>query len=127
MVVPNLQAAAGAMALGYGGGCPAFTVVLRRVTWPVRFRPIIPMKFESNANPKEFLAIYSTTMVAAGAYEKVMANWFPMALNGTSLSWIMHQPKESIHSWAELCARFVSVFQGCFKCPGTLIQLHTIV
>ena len=66
-------------------------------------------------------------MVAARANEKIMANWFPMALKGTTLSWLMHLPKESIHSWAELCTRFVSAFQGGFKRPGTLIQLHAIV
>src|SRR4051812_46372395 len=66
-------------------------------------------------------------MVAAKEDAKIMANWFLMALKGTSLSWRMHLPKESIRLWAELCTRFMSAFQGCFKRLGTLSQLHTIV
>ena len=66
-------------------------------------------------------------MVAARATKKIMANWFPMALKGMPLSWLMHLPKESIQSWMELCTLFVSAFQGGFKHPGTLIQLHAII
>jgi hypothetical protein len=120
-------AEAGAAALEYGGGCLAFTPALRQVAWPSKFHPIVPVKFEGNTNPKEFLALYSTAMVAARANEKIMANWFPMALKGTALSWLMHLPKESISSWGELCTRFVSTFQGGFKRPGMLIHLHAIV
>ena len=109
------------MAFEYGGGCLAFTPILRQVAWPSKFHPIVPVKFEGNTNPKEFLALYTTAMVAARANKKIMANWFPMELKGTDLSWLMHFPKESIHSWTELCTRFVSAFQGGFKRPGTLI------
>jgi hypothetical protein len=39
----------------------------------------------------------------------------------------MHLPKESVGSWNELCVRFASAFQGGFKHPEKLIQLHSIV
>ena len=97
------------------------------MVWQSKFRPVVPVKFEGTTNPKEFLALYTTAMVAAKADDKIMANWFPMALKGTALSWLMHLPKESIRSWTELCTHFVSAFQGGFKRPGTIIQLHAIV
>nr|XP_051209760.1 uncharacterized protein LOC127327023 isoform X1 [Lolium perenne]XP_051209761.1 uncharacterized protein LOC127327023 isoform X1 [Lolium perenne] len=52
----------------------------------------VPVKFKGNTN----LALYTTAMIAAGANEKIMVNWFPMALKGMTLSWLMHLPKESI-------------------------------
>nr|XP_051216298.1 uncharacterized protein LOC127333897 [Lolium perenne] len=91
------------------------------------FQPLIPVKLEGNTNPKELLALYNTAMVATGANQKIMANWFPRDLKGTALSWLMHLPKESIVLWGELCILFVSAFQGGFKCPGALIQLYSIV
>jgi hypothetical protein len=97
------------------------------VALPSKFRPIVLVKFEGNTNPKEFLALYSTDMVAARANEKIMANRFPMALKGMFLSWLMHFPRESIRYWEELCTRFVRAFQGGFKRHGMLIQLHAIV
>jgi hypothetical protein len=117
----------GTAALAYEGGCLAFTPTLRQVAWPSKFRPIVPVKLEGNTNPKEFLALYCIAVVAARDNEKIMANWFPMALKGMALSWMMHFPKESVRSWGELCTRFVSVFQGGFKCPGTLIHLQSVV
>jgi hypothetical protein len=33
-------------------------------------------------NPAEFLQIYSTSILAAGGNEAIMANYFPIALTG---------------------------------------------
>jgi hypothetical protein len=35
-------------------------------------------------NPAEFLQIYSTSILAVGANEAIIANYFPVALTGTS-------------------------------------------
>ena len=37
-------------------------------------------------------------MVAAGADQRVMANWFLLALGPTPQKWIMNQPEGSIQS-----------------------------
>jgi hypothetical protein len=89
---------AGAATLEYVGGCIAYTPALRQVAWPSKFRPLVYVKFEGNTNPKELMAHYTTAMVATGANQK--ANRFPMALKGTTLSWLMHLREESIGSWA---------------------------
>jgi hypothetical protein len=49
-----------------------------------------------------------------------MANWFPLVLKPTARSWLMNLPTNSIGSWAGLCEQFVSMFQGSYKCMGTM-------
>jgi hypothetical protein len=39
------------------------------VARPSKFRPIVPINFEGSTNLKEFLALYTTAMVAAKANE----------------------------------------------------------
>ena len=56
-------------------GCRAFKTELRSVTWPGKFKPDLP-----TADPPEFLQLYELGIEAANGDEKVMANWFPMAL-----------------------------------------------
>jgi hypothetical protein len=65
---------AGTGAVDYGGGCLALRPSLRQVNWPSKFRPSIPVIYDGDTNPTSFLQIYSTTMVAAGADQRVMAN-----------------------------------------------------
>jgi hypothetical protein len=50
------------------------------------FRPHLPEKYDGVVNPAEFLQIYSTSILAAGRNEAVMANYFPIALTGTARS-----------------------------------------
>ena len=66
-------------------------------------------------------------MVSSGADQQIMANWFPMTLQSTARSWIMHLPEASIYSWPQFCERFVGAFQGGYQRPGMLGDLHTIV
>ena len=52
-------------------------------------------------------------MQAAGARgDKVLANYFPLALKPNVMSWLMHLPMDSISSWADLCHEFVGAFTG---------------
>ena len=44
--------------------------------------------------------------------DKVMANWFPMALKDGPHYWLMNLLEASISSWAELCSQFVANFKG---------------
>ena len=72
----------------------------------------------------EFLTLYTIGIQAAGGDDKVMANWFPMALKDAARSWIMNVPEGSIASWGDLCDAFIAnVGQqaGSFqtRCPST--------
>ena len=61
-------------------GCLAFTSELRSIAWPCKFKPDLPPRYDGTADPVEFLQIYELGIKAANGDEKVMANWFPMAL-----------------------------------------------
>ena len=62
------------------GTSAAFTRSLRRVVCPVKFKPDLPPGYDGKNNPLEFLHLYTLAIQAACSDDKVMANWFPMAL-----------------------------------------------
>nr|ABF94078.1 retrotransposon protein, putative, unclassified [Oryza sativa Japonica Group] len=78
-----------------GVGCRAFVASLRNVRWPPRFRPTITEKYDGSVNPAEFLQVYTTGIEAAGGDDRVMANFFPMALKGQARGWLMNLPPAS--------------------------------
>jgi hypothetical protein len=45
------------------------------VVWPSKFRPHLLKKYDGTINPIEFLQIYTTSILAAGGNEVVMANF----------------------------------------------------
>nr|ABA99910.2 retrotransposon protein, putative, unclassified [Oryza sativa Japonica Group] len=109
-----------------GAGCRAFVASLRNVRWPPRFRPTITEKYDGSFNPAEFLQIYTTGIEAAGGDDRVMANFFPMALKGQARGWLMNLPPASVHSWEDLCQQFTTNFQGTYPRPGEDADLHAV-
>nr|AAT81752.1 Reverse transcriptase (RNA-dependent DNA polymerase) domain containing protein [Oryza sativa Japonica Group]ABF97409.1 retrotransposon protein, putative, unclassified [Oryza sativa Japonica Group] len=111
-----------------GVGCRAFVASLRNVRWPPRFRPTIAEKYDGSVNPAEFLQVYTTGIEAAGGDDRVMANFFPMALKGQARGWLMNLPPASVHSWEDLCQQFTMNFQGTYPRPVVLSspQHHTM-
>ena len=55
-----------------------------------------------------------------------MANWMPMALKGTVVTWLMNLPEGSIHSYEELCLQFVANFKGSYEHHLTLHDLRAM-
>nr|CAE02097.1 OSJNBa0020I02.4 [Oryza sativa Japonica Group] len=107
-----------------GASCRAFVASLRNVRWPPWFRPTITEKYDGSVNPAEFLQIYTTGIEAAGGDDRVMANFFPMALKGQARGWLMNLPPASVHSWEDLCQQFTTNFQGTYPRPGEEADLH---
>ena len=58
----------------YDGSCLAFTTKLRRVTWPHKFHPELPSRYDGSSNLEEFLQLYTIGIQAAGGNDKGMAN-----------------------------------------------------
>jgi hypothetical protein len=56
-----------------GVGCAALADHLRVATWPSKFRPHLPEKYDDTSNPSEFLQVYVTAITAAGGDTAVMA------------------------------------------------------
>nr|CAE03541.2 OSJNBa0060D06.7 [Oryza sativa Japonica Group]CAE04515.1 OSJNBb0059K02.25 [Oryza sativa Japonica Group] len=109
-----------------GVGCRAFVASLRNVRWPPRFRPTITEKYDGSVNPTEFLQVYTTGIEAARGDDRVMANFFPMALKGQARGWLMNLPPASVHSWEDLCQQFTMNFQGTYPRPGEEADLHAV-
>jgi hypothetical protein len=65
-----------------GAGCKAFVASVRNVRWPLKFHPNLTEKYDGSVNLSDFLQIYTTITEAAGGDDRVMANYFPMALKG---------------------------------------------
>ena len=55
-------------------GCRAFTLEVRSVGWPGKFKPDLPPRYDGALNPAEFLQLYKLSIEAANGDEKVMAN-----------------------------------------------------
>jgi hypothetical protein len=68
------------------GACIAYTKEFHRVSWPPKFRSDLPARYDDHGDPTEFLQLFIVSIEAAGGDQKVLANWFPMALKDTARS-----------------------------------------
>ena len=107
-------------------GCRAFTQELPSVVWPGNFEPDLPPRYDGTPDPAEFLQLYKLSIEAANGDEKVMANWFPMALKDGARSWLLNLPPGSISTWGEMRNRFVANFQGTRDRPPVAGDLYRI-
>jgi hypothetical protein len=65
-----------------GVGCAALVDHLRAASWPPKFRPHLPEKYNETSNSSEFLQVYVAAITAAGGNTAVMATYFHVALSG---------------------------------------------
>jgi hypothetical protein len=63
---------------------------LRMVVWPRKFWPHLSKKYDRTVNPTKFLQIYYTSILAIEGDEAVIANYFTIALTGTTRPWLMN-------------------------------------
>jgi hypothetical protein len=81
-----------------GVGCAALADHLYAATWPSKFRPHLPEKYDNTSNPSEFLQVYVTAITAAGGDTAVMTTYFQVALSGPAWTWLMNLTPGSIYS-----------------------------
>ena len=55
-------------------GRRAFTPELRSISWPGKFTPDLPPRYDGTPDPAEFLQLYERSIKAANGDEKVLAN-----------------------------------------------------
>ena len=70
---------------------------------PGKFKPYLPPRYDGTADPAEFLQLYELGIEAANGDEKVMVNWFPMALKDGARTWLLNLAPGTISSWGR-CA-----------------------
>jgi hypothetical protein len=73
-----------------GVGCAALADHLRAATWPSKFCPHLPEKYDGTSNPSEFLQVYVTAITAAGGDTAVMTTYFHVALSSPAQTWLMN-------------------------------------
>jgi hypothetical protein len=81
-----------------GVGCATLAYHLRVVTWPSKFWPHLPEKYDGTTNLSEFLQVYVTAITAAGGDTAVMATYFHVALSRPARTWLMNLTPGSIYS-----------------------------
>jgi hypothetical protein len=109
-----------------GMGCAALANHLCTASWPPKFWPHLPEKYDGTSNPSEFLQVYVTAITAAGGNTAVMATYFHVALSGPARTWLMNLALGSIYTWEELCAWFVANFASAYQQHGVEAHLHAI-
>jgi hypothetical protein len=81
-----------------GVGCSALADHLHAASWPSKFRPNLPEKYDGTSNSSKFLQVYVTTIIAAGRNTAVMATYFHVALSRPARTWLMNLAPGSIYS-----------------------------
>jgi hypothetical protein len=109
-----------------GVGCAALTDHLHAATWPTKFRPHLPEKYDETSNPLEFLQVYVTAITAAGGNTAMMASYFYVALTGLAWTWLMNLTPRLVYSWEELCARFTANFASTYQQHGVEAHFHAV-
>jgi hypothetical protein len=109
-----------------GVGCAALANHLRVASWPPKFRPHLPEKYDGTSNPSEFLQVYVTAIMAAGGNTAVMATYFHVSLSGPARTWLMNLTPGSVYSWEELCERFIANFASAYQQHGVEAHLHAV-
>jgi hypothetical protein len=110
----------------YNPRCLALTRQQCYVVWPDKFRPGIGVRYDGTSNPVLFLQLYVIAVQAAHGDQRVMANWFPMALKDAPRTWLMNLPHESVTSWKDLCRQFVANFMPTYERPATKNDLKAV-
>jgi hypothetical protein len=111
----------------YNPGCLALTRQQRYMVWPDKITPDIGARHDGTSNPIEFLQLYIVTVQAARGDQRVMANWFPMALKDAPQTWLMNLPYESVTSWKDLCRQFVANFMPTYERPADKNDLKAVL
>jgi hypothetical protein len=109
-----------------GVGCAVLVDYLHAASWPSKFRPHLPEKYDGTSNPSEFLQVYVTAITAAGGNTAVMATYFHVALSGPARTWLMNLAAGSIYSWEELYEWFVANFASAYQQHGVEAHLHAV-
>jgi hypothetical protein len=100
---------------------------LRRVRYPLNFKPSGINKYDGSTNPIEWLDVYRLAIEAVGGDSYVMANYLPICLSSSARTWLMGLLTGSIHSWSDLCQQFVSNFWATCERPGVDWDLASVV
>jgi hypothetical protein len=105
----------------------AFSRDLKRVRWPLNFKPSRIDKYDGSTNPAEWLEVYRLTIEAAGGDSYIMANDLPVCLLALARTWLQGLPMGSACSWSHFCRQFISNFRATCAWSGVEWDLASMV
>jgi hypothetical protein len=108
-------------------GVKAFSQDLKRVRWPLNFKPLEIEKYDGSTNPVEWLKVYQLAIEATGGDSYIMSNYLSVCLSSSNRTWLLGLPVGSLHSWSHLCRMFTSNFHATCAHPGVDWDLASVV
>jgi hypothetical protein len=81
-----------------GQGIKAFSRDLKKVCWPLNFKPSGIKKYDGSTNPADWLEVYHLSIEAVEGDLYIMANYLPACLSLSSRTWLLGLPTGSVHS-----------------------------
>ena len=109
-------------------GVPCLVPALRNVRLPKDFKgPRKVPNYTADQPPETWVESYEMAMEMLDVDDAACAKYFTMMLEGTARTWLKSLPANSISSWAQLRARFISNFKDTCKQPMSIVDLAACV
>jgi hypothetical protein len=80
------------------GGVKALSQDLKRVCWPLNFKPSGIEKYDGSTSPVEWLEVYQLAIEAAGGDSYVMVNYLPVCRSSSAGTWLHRLPVGLVRS-----------------------------
>jgi hypothetical protein len=107
-------------------GFPAFSVRLRNLLLPEKFKPLGITKYDAKQDPVQWLRCYALSIENAGGNNDTKCLYFPFCLDQAPLTWLESLEKYSIDKWDQLKEQFTSNFAGAMGRSGTRMDLAMV-
>jgi hypothetical protein len=109
------------------GGIKAFSHDLKRVCWPLNFKPSWIEKYDGSTNPAEWLKVYQLAIEVAGGDSYIMGNYLSVCLSSSTRIWLLGLLAGSNRSWNHLCWLFTSNLHTMCAHPGVDCDLARVL
>jgi hypothetical protein len=87
---------------GDNDGFPAFSVRLRNLLLPEKFKPLGITKHDAKQDPVQWLRCYALSIENAGGNNNTKCLYLPFCLDQAPLTWLESLEKYSINKWDQL-------------------------
>jgi hypothetical protein len=112
--------------VGDNDGFPAFSLRLRILLLPDKFKPLGITKYDVKQDPIQWLKCYALSIENAGGNNDTKCLYFPFCLDQALLTWLESLEKHSIDKWDQLKDQFTSNFAGAMGRSGTRMDLAMV-
>jgi hypothetical protein len=111
---------------GDNDGFFAFSMRLRSLLLPEKFKPLGITKYDAKQDPVQWLRCYALSIENTGGNNDTKCLYFPFCLDQAPLTWLKSLEKYSIDKWDQLKEQFTSNFAGAMGHSGTRMDLAMV-